>query len=150
LTLNSDLAIRRGRRRATYFLGWMERWWPRELGDPAASGARDRICYAFFPKPRRLLIETDGAVVIYDAADLQIWGMVRSGPAPVFNTRRGLVELRSLNRIGSVTKDTRDKALALEIYDRLAQNRQAERRAAQIGLRTASARHAEARRRPAA
>ena len=49
-------------------------WWPEHLGQPASSGAQNDARYAFFPDKRRLAVERDGAVMLYDTGEHRISG----------------------------------------------------------------------------
>jgi hypothetical protein len=50
-------------------------WWPDELGLPASAGAQNATRYAFFPERRRLAIETDGRLALYDTGDRLVTGV---------------------------------------------------------------------------
>jgi hypothetical protein len=50
-------------------------WWPAELGSPSASGGQNDACYAYFPGARRLALQRQGQVTIYDTLDHQIGGV---------------------------------------------------------------------------
>ena len=41
-------------------------WWPAELGAPAATGAQNQMRYAYFPNTRRLAVEINGQITVYD------------------------------------------------------------------------------------
>ncbi|MCB1778074.1 MAG: SHOCT domain-containing protein [Candidatus Competibacteraceae bacterium] len=74
-------------------------WWPADLGIPSTSGAQNAVRYAYFPATRRLAIEINGQVTIYDTLDHQISGVSQqqSGDASVtFTSQYGLVSLSSL------------------------------------------------------
>ncbi|MCP1549026.1 MULTISPECIES: SHOCT domain-containing protein [Methylorubrum] len=49
-------------------------WWPDELGLPSSAGAQNATRYAFFPERRRLAIETDGRLTLYDTGDRLVTG----------------------------------------------------------------------------
>jgi hypothetical protein len=56
--------------------GWASNgWWPAELGSPSASGGQNDTHYAYFPGPRRLALQRQGQVTIYDTLDHQIGGV---------------------------------------------------------------------------
>lgn len=77
-------------------------WWPAELGQPASSGARNDMRYAFFPDKRRLQIEQDGTLSTYDTADHRIGGVSKAQSDRnhlAFTSRHGTVDLASLSRI---------------------------------------------------
>jgi hypothetical protein len=50
-------------------------WWPSELGNPSSSGGQNDTRYAYFPGSRRLAVDRNGAVTIYDTLDHQIGGV---------------------------------------------------------------------------
>jgi hypothetical protein len=54
-------------------------WWPAGLGRPAAVGAQNDLRYAVFPETRRLVIDDQGAVSVYDTGSHRIFGR-RAGP----------------------------------------------------------------------
>lgn len=41
-------------------------WWPATLGVPSSTGAQNAMRYARFPDRRRLVVEQDGRIVVYD------------------------------------------------------------------------------------
>jgi hypothetical protein len=49
-------------------------WWPGELGAPASSGAQNDMRYACFPDRRRLAIERNGRVTVYDTGHYRLTG----------------------------------------------------------------------------
>ena len=49
-------------------------WWPADLGQPASTGAQNGVRYAYFPGSRRLAIDLNGQVTVYDSLDHQIGG----------------------------------------------------------------------------
>jgi hypothetical protein len=77
-------------------------WWPPDLGQPSTSGSQNDIRYAFFPEKRRLLIEQDGNLAIYDSADHQISGVSQqqsSGGDLAFTSQTGPVDLAELKKV---------------------------------------------------
>jgi hypothetical protein len=79
-------------------------WWPAELGIPSTSGSQNAVRYAYFPATRRLAIEVNGQVTIYDTLDHQIGGVSQQqgGDASVtFTSQFGLVSLSSLPVLSS-------------------------------------------------
>jgi hypothetical protein len=50
-------------------------WWPAELGSPSSSGGQNDSRYAYFPGARRLAINRNGQVSVYDTLDHQIGGV---------------------------------------------------------------------------
>ncbi len=53
-------------------------WWPTHLGAPAATGAQNAMRYACFPDERRLAIERDGAVTLYDTGEHRLTGFAQA------------------------------------------------------------------------
>src|ERR1700722_20906011 len=47
-------------------------WWPADLGVPSSLGAQNEVRYAYFPATRRLAIDIDRKVTVYDTQDHQI------------------------------------------------------------------------------
>ena len=79
-------------------------WWPAELGVPSSTGAQNNIRYACFPATRRLAIQIDGRVMVYDTLDHQIAGFSQqqSGDASLtFSSQHGLVRVDDLPSIGA-------------------------------------------------
>ena len=50
-------------------------WYPSELGNPSSSGSQNNIRYGYFPQTRRLAIDYNGSVTIYDTLDHNIGGV---------------------------------------------------------------------------
>src|ERR1700746_2766889 len=50
-------------------------WWPAELGFPNGTGAQHQVRYAYFNQKRRLAVELNGHVTVYDTLDHQISGV---------------------------------------------------------------------------
>ena len=78
-------------------------WWPDGLGQPSSSGAQNGVRYAAFPEARRLAVEQDGKVTLYDTADHRISGVSQSqsgsGPGSLrFTSQKGEIDLASLTR----------------------------------------------------
>jgi hypothetical protein len=74
-------------------------WWPEELGQPSSTGAQNEVRYAYFPQARRLAINVNGRISVYDTQDHQIGGFSQqqSGGASVTLTSQyGLVSLFNL------------------------------------------------------
>lgn len=69
-------------------------WWPAELGMPSASGSQNNLRYAVFPSTRRLAIEINGQMSIYDTLNHQIGGVGQqqgSDASLSFTSQFGLV-----------------------------------------------------------
>jgi hypothetical protein len=84
-------------------------WWPAELGRPASSGGQNNLRYAIFPDKRRLAVEIDGHVTIYDTLDHQIGGVSQqqSGGAPgvAFSSQRGTFTAEQLPVVSGAASD---------------------------------------------
>ncbi|MCP5197221.1 MAG: SHOCT domain-containing protein [Gammaproteobacteria bacterium] len=79
--------------------GQSSSWWPTDLGIPSTTGAQNSVRYAYFPTARRLAVEVNGQITVYDTLDHQISGVSQqqSGDASVtFTSQFGLVSLSSL------------------------------------------------------
>ncbi|MGL4399366.1 MAG: SHOCT domain-containing protein [Luteolibacter sp.] len=50
-------------------------WWPGDLGYPSSSGSQNNTRYAFFPQARRLAVQRDGQVTVFDTMDHHIGGV---------------------------------------------------------------------------
>jgi len=77
-------------------------WWPDELGQPATSGGQDDVRYAFFPDARRLAIQRDGAVTLYDSGDHRIGGVSQQQGGEgslTFTSQKGKVRLEDLRKL---------------------------------------------------
>ena len=55
--------------------GYGTNWWPGDLGSPSSSGSQNNIRYAFFPSSRRLAVQRDGSVSLFDTMDHNISGV---------------------------------------------------------------------------
>jgi hypothetical protein len=55
-------------------------WWPADLGVPSSLGAQNEVRYAYFPATRRLAIDINGTVTVYDTQDHQISGFSQQQP----------------------------------------------------------------------
>ncbi len=78
-------------------------WWPDDLGQPGTSGSQNNVRYAFFPEKRRLAIERDSKVTIYDSGDHKISGVSQQqgeGEAPAFSSQKGEVKIDELKTVG--------------------------------------------------
>jgi hypothetical protein len=79
-----------------------ERWWPSDLGDPSTSGSQNEIRYAFFRSRRRLAVEREGELSIYDTGDHSVEGVsqVTAATGSVeFTTREGALNLDELEQV---------------------------------------------------
>jgi len=74
-------------------------WWPGDLGFPNASGGQNNTRYAYFAGPRRLAVEVNGQVTVYDTLDHQIGGVSQqqgSGSSLTFTSQYGTVDVVNL------------------------------------------------------
>lgn len=74
-------------------------WWPGDLGSPSSSGAQNDIRYAFFPQARRLAVQRDGQVSLFDTQDHNIGGVSQQqggGSSLTFTSQYGTVSTLSL------------------------------------------------------
>jgi hypothetical protein len=74
-------------------------WWPADLGAPASVGAQNAMRYAYFPVARRLAVDHNGKVTVYDTQDHQITGysQQQSGSGSVaFTSQHGTVDVGRL------------------------------------------------------
>jgi hypothetical protein len=74
-------------------------WWPAELGFPNGSGGQNQVRYAYFSPARRLAVESNGRVTIYDTLDHQIGGVSQqqgSGGSLTFTSQHGTLSLSQL------------------------------------------------------
>lgn len=88
-------------------------WWPEELGQPSATGAQNGRRYAVFPGRRRLAIERDGRVRVYDTGDHRIGGAGQQqggGESLSFSTDRGSIGVHDLQEIGAPIQAAPERA----------------------------------------
>ncbi len=74
-------------------------WWPADLRWPNSTGAQNGVRYAYFAEARRLAIELNGQVTVYDTLDHQIGGFSQQqsyGGTLGFNSQYGLIDVASL------------------------------------------------------
>jgi hypothetical protein len=79
-------------------------WWPTELGSPNSSGSQNDMRYAYFAGPRRLAIEHNGVVTVYDTGNHQIGGVSQQqggGYSLSFTSQLGGVDLNQLPVVSS-------------------------------------------------
>ncbi len=83
----------------SFGFGAMPSFWPAELGQPTSSGSQNDMRYAYFAGLRRLAIEHNGTVTVYDTLDHQIGGVSQQqggGYSLSFSSQYGTVDLRQL------------------------------------------------------
>jgi hypothetical protein len=74
-------------------------WWPSDLRWPNSTGAQNGVRYAYFAQARRLAIELNGTVTVYDTQDHQIGGFSQQqsyGGSVTFSSQYGLVDVTRL------------------------------------------------------
>jgi len=74
-------------------------WWPADLRWPNSTGAQNGVRYAYFAQARRLAIEVNGTVTVYDTLDHSIGGFSQQqsyGGTLSFNSQYGLIDVASL------------------------------------------------------
>jgi hypothetical protein len=79
-----------------------EDWWPAGLGRPGAVGAQNDLRYAVFPETRRLVIDDQGAVSVYDTGSHRIFGVAQAQSADrtlTFTSQDGLVRVTDLPKV---------------------------------------------------
>ena len=84
-----------------------DQWWPDELGNPTSTGAQNDLRYAYFEGPRRLAIQKDGRVRVYDTGEHRIsgFGQAQGGAQTLtFTSQTGLLRVADL-RLASPLND---------------------------------------------
>ncbi|OWK45347.1 SHOCT domain-containing protein [Fimbriiglobus ruber] len=74
-------------------------WWPAELGSPNGSGGQNNVRYAYFSNARRLAVEVNGTVTVYDTLDNQIGGVSQqqgAGGSVTLTSQYGTVDVARL------------------------------------------------------
>ena len=74
-------------------------WWGIDLGQAASVGSQNNVRYAYFPQTRRLAVEVNGKVTVYDTLDHHIGGFSQQqsyGASLTFTSQNGLVEVSRL------------------------------------------------------
>jgi hypothetical protein len=77
-------------------------WWPADLGIPSSVGSQNEMRYAFFPTTRRLIIDDNGKVSVFDTGEHVITGagQQQSGQQSLsFSTAHGPIDLKDLWRV---------------------------------------------------
>jgi hypothetical protein len=77
-------------------------WWPAGLGPPGAVGAQNDLRYAVFPETRRLVIDDQGAITVYDTGSHRIFGVAQAQSADrtlTFTSQDGLVRVADLPKV---------------------------------------------------
>jgi hypothetical protein len=74
-------------------------WWPGDLGYPSSSGSQNNTRYAFFPQARRLAVQRDGQVSVFDTMDHNIGGVSQQqggGSSLTFTSQYGTLSTLNL------------------------------------------------------
>jgi hypothetical protein len=74
-------------------------WWGPDLKFPNTSGGQNGMRYAWFAQARRLAIESNGQVIVYDTLDHHIGGVSQQqsgGYSVTFSSQYGYVDLSRL------------------------------------------------------
>lgn len=74
-------------------------WWPAGLGLPSTSGSQNGRRYAYFPESRRLAIQSETGIDLYDTGDHRISGVSQSSGSLGFTGPQGTIALDRLRRI---------------------------------------------------
>jgi len=81
-------------------------WWPADLGMAGSTGGQNNLRYAYFPGARRLAIDVNGQVTVYDTGEHQIGGFSQqqSGDQSItFTSQFGLVRVADLPQINTTS-----------------------------------------------
>jgi len=74
-------------------------WWGPGLGRPDSTGAQNGVRYAYFAQARRLAIDVNGKVTVYDTRDHRIGGFSQQqshGGSLGFTSQHGLIDVARL------------------------------------------------------
>jgi hypothetical protein len=77
-------------------------WWTEGLGRPNSCGSQNGIRYAYFAQARRLMVETDGQMAVYDSGDHEIQGVSQQqggSRSLAFSSQHGDVMVDELKRV---------------------------------------------------
>jgi hypothetical protein len=77
-------------------------WWPDEFGTPSSVGAQNAMRYAFFPASKRLVLDDNGSVSVYDTGKHILSGVSQqqSGSQSItFSSSAGRVPLSKLKKL---------------------------------------------------
>lgn len=73
--------------------------WPAELGSPSSTGSQNNLRYAVFPQTRRLAIDLNGQITVYDIGDHNIGGFSQQqggDQSITFSSQYGTVRVADL------------------------------------------------------
>jgi Short C-terminal domain len=74
-------------------------WWPGDLGSPSSSGSQNNTRYAYFPQARRLAVQRDGQVTVFDTLNHNIGGVSQQqggGSSLIFTSQFGTISTLDL------------------------------------------------------
>ncbi len=74
-------------------------WWPAGLQFPTSTGSQNNVRYAYFATIRRLAIDINGQVTLYDTLDHRIGGFSQQqsiGGSVTFTSQYGTVDVKTL------------------------------------------------------
>jgi Short C-terminal domain len=80
-------------------------WWPSDLGVPSSLGAQNEVRYSYFPKTRRLALDINGKITVYDTQDHQINGFSQQQPGSgsfSLSSQLGVVDVTRLPIVSGV------------------------------------------------
>ena len=83
-------------------------WWPAGLGAPSSVGAQNDVRYAYFPTERRLVVDLEGKVTVYDTQDHQIGGFSQQQPGSgslSFVSQLGPIDIGRLPVVSGADED---------------------------------------------
>ncbi|WP_234900387.1 SHOCT domain-containing protein [Rhizobium skierniewicense] len=89
--------------------------WPQHLGQASSTGSQNNLRYAFFPASRRLAIDVNGQITVYDTQDHNIGGFSQqqSGDQSLaFTSQHGLIRVADLDIVP--TSDNPDAPQVLQ------------------------------------
>ncbi len=95
-------------------------WWPDDLGVPSSTGAQNHVRYAYFAQARRLAIEVNGHVTVYDTLDHHISGFSQqqaAGSSLSFSSQHGLIDVAQLPVITPVTASDAPSAIPVAVSE---------------------------------
>lgn len=84
-------------------------WWPNDLGTPSATGAQNQMRYAYFAQNKRLALEVNGQISIYDTLDHQISGVSQQQGTQetlAFTSQRGTFGISDLPCLSGTQKSS--------------------------------------------
>jgi hypothetical protein len=93
-------------------------WWPPELGAPNAAGSQNGVRYAYFAAQRRLAIDTNDRITVYDTLDHRIGGVSQqqsTDASLTFASQHGPVDVARLPVVSAVARPHRADDLAATI-----------------------------------